>query len=259
MLEALCGNANVKKILIFLFVNGKCYGAQLQRHLKTALTPLQKALLRLEKGGIIISFYEGKTRLYQFNPAYPLLPELEQLIKKAYSLLSSVEKKNYYTAPADRHFSAGDSWAKVLYSFWKQLTTVKQVSFQAKTKSSRSGSVKGKGDVTVVKESDLVLIFNEKGEWQGEEGTVNFSNTFRWTIDRDAGVISLEHLRRGIEHPVFLLDFAPFNNHTLFSVEAHLCEEDTYIGQIVNKNGLMHLHWRVIGPKKNDEINYYYS
>ena len=94
MLNGLCGNKSVQKILIFLFVNGKCYGAQLQRLFKTPLTPIQKALLRLEKGGIIMSYFEGKTRLHQFNPAYPLLGELEQLLKKTYTLLPPPRKKN---------------------------------------------------------------------------------------------------------------------------------------------------------------------
>ena len=52
--------------------------------------------MRLEKGGLITSYYEGKTRLYQFNPAYPLMSELEQLLKKAYTLLPAHEKKDYY-------------------------------------------------------------------------------------------------------------------------------------------------------------------
>src|SRR5437868_15389637 len=96
MLEVLCGNKNVQRILIFLFVNGKCYGTQLHRSLETPLTPLQNALNRLEKGGLIISYYEGKTRLYQFNPAYPLIGELEYMLKKAYTLLPANKKKEYY-------------------------------------------------------------------------------------------------------------------------------------------------------------------
>src|SRR5437867_2854049 len=96
MLKGLFGNSNVEKILIFLFVNGNCYGTELHRLLKTPLTPIQKALLRLEKEGIVMSDFEGKTRLYQFNPAFPLLEELEMLLKKAYTLLPSQEKKLYF-------------------------------------------------------------------------------------------------------------------------------------------------------------------
>src|SRR5690242_13014459 len=102
ILEVLFGNKNVQRILIFLFVNGKCYGTQLHRSLNTALTPIQKALNRLEKGGLITSYYEGKTRLYQFNPTYPLMNELEQLLKKAYTLLPPHNKREYYVMKEDQ-------------------------------------------------------------------------------------------------------------------------------------------------------------
>lgn len=120
MLEVLCGNKNVQRILIFLFVNSRCYGTQLHRSLKTPLTPIQKALNRLEKGGLITSYYEGKTRLYQFNPAYPLMAELEQLIKKAYTLLPANEKKDYYVAKEDSTMGPVNQENRIptLLAFW---------------------------------------------------------------------------------------------------------------------------------------------
>lgn len=264
MIEALCGSKNVQKILIFLFVNGKCYGTQLHRFLKTPLTPLQKALLRLEKGGIILSYYEGKTRLYQFNPAYPLLIELEQLLKKAYTLLPAQEKKDYYVPKEDRtiRMDNGDNKYKVLFGFWKKLSEVKQLTFHAKSKSKheQGWNGKGKGEVIVTQESDNVLIFSEKGSWQGKQGEeISFSNVFRWTLDRFAGMISLEHLRRGLTHPVFLLHLAPTSKQTLSSVDSHLCAEDTYYGQMHLERYSIRLNWRVIGPRKNEEMDYYYS
>src|ERR1700733_2652226 len=120
MLEVLCGNKNVQRILIFLFVNSRCYGTQLHRSLKTALTPIQKALTRLENGGLITSYYEGKTRLYQFNPAYPLLHELEGLLKKAYTLLPSDEKKNYYVVKEER-LGNEENKLQTLLHFWDKL------------------------------------------------------------------------------------------------------------------------------------------
>lgn len=258
MLEALCGNPNIQKILLFLFVNGRCYGTQLHRSLQTPLTPLQKALNRLERGGLVASYYEGKTRLYQFNPAYPLMSELEQLLKKAYTLLPSQEKKNYYVSKPSDHSA---NKAQILVVFWERLTRVTQLTFNAKTKSKeeQSWNGKGKGEVIVRKENDNVLIFQEKGTWQGKQGAeVGFSNTFRWTLDRSVGVISLEHLRRGPEHPVFLFHLAPSSKHTFSSVDSHLCKEDTYFGRIHFDAHSLHFHWRVIGPKKNEEIDYYY-
>lgn len=265
MLEVLCGNKNVQKILIFLFVNGRCYGTQLHRSLKTSLTPIQKALNRLEKGNLITSYYEGKTRLYQFNPTYPLLNELEQLLKKAYTLLPANEKKNYYV-PREDHTNAlitsHTNKIKVLIMCWERLIHIKQLTFHAKTKSKeeQGWNGRGKGEVTTAKEGNNILIFNEKGTWQDKQGAeTNFSNVFRWTLDRDASVISLEHLRRGPKHPVFLFHLAPSGKNALTSVDPHLCEEDTYFGQVHFDQHALRLHWRMIGPEKNGEIQYYYS
>ena len=263
MIEALCGNKNIQKALIFLFVNGKCYGTQLHRTLKIPLTPIQKALLRLEKGGIIMSYCEGKTRLYQFDPAFPLLPELEQLLKKAYTLLPSHEKKNYFLAKDDTSIQRESNVKiKVLIELWKKLGTVKRLSFHAKTKSKEESgwNGRGKGEVIVSRDGDNVLVFHEKGSWKGKHGgEMNFSNIFRWSLDRMKGVVSLEHLRYGFDHPVFLFYLTPSSAQSLTSVDSHLCEDDAYFGQIIIDSHALRLNWRVIGPKKNEEINYHYS
>jgi len=67
--------------------NERCYGQQLSRIFKQALSPFQKALDRLETGGILISFLVGKTRCYQFNPRYSFLLELKGFLTKAYEFL----------------------------------------------------------------------------------------------------------------------------------------------------------------------------
>lgn len=263
MLEGLCGNKSVQKILIFLFVNGRCYGTQLHRSLKTPLTPIQNALGRLEKGGLITSYHEGKTKLYQFNTAYPLLSEVEQLLKKAYTLLPPQQKKNYYVnrEEASPPFNQ-ENKTQVLLAFWEKLTGVTKLTFNAKSKSKddRGWNGKGNGKVVITKTGNNQLIFAEKGVWFDKHATeVGFSNIFRWSLDLEVGVISLEHLRRGIDHPVFLFHLAPSGKHSLSSVDSHLCEGDTYFGQIHFDRFSMRLNWRVIGPKKNEEIDYYYS
>lgn len=263
MLEAVFGTKNVQKILIFLFVNSKCYGTQLQRTLKTPLTPIQKALQRLEKGGVIMSYNEGKTRLHQFNPAFPFLPELEALLKKAYTLLPPHEKKHYTLAPQEskNYGMSFESSRQTLLAFWEKLSQVKHLSFQAKTRSEEESgwNGKGKGDVISSKDSDTVLLFQEKGSWYGKhDGAMGFSNMFRWTLDINQGLISLEHLRRGQDHPVFLFHLAPNAINSLASVDSHLCGGDIYFGQVFFDSRSLRLNWRVIGPKKNEEIDYHY-
>lgn len=264
MLEVLCGNKSVQKILLFLFVNGKCYGTQLQHALQTSLTPLQKALQRLESGGLLTSYYEGKTRIYQFDPSYPLLHEMEQLLKKAYTLLPPHEKKNYYVSKQNAIPLVVDQKKKLktLLSCWEKLKNIDSLSFHAKTKSKeqKGWNGKGEGEVRVVRSNDNILLFHEEGSWKDERGAeFNFNNVFRWTLDCQAGVIGLEHLRRGLDRPVFLFYLAPADDRSLVSVDSHLCAGDTYLGQIHFDARQLRLNWRVIGPKKNEEIDYYYQ
>ncbi len=264
MMEALCGNRNVQKVLLFLFVNGKCYGTQLKRLLDTPLTSLQNALNRLEKGGIILSYCEGKTRVYQFNPAFPLLGELEQLLKKAYTLLPPHGKKLYSFIKEEGSIREMDPWKKgaALLNFWERLAHLTKLTLHvnSRSKDMKGGDRKGKGDVVVTKEGNTVLIFNERGSWQAKGGQeMGFSNTFRWTLDRSTGMISLEHLRLGFNNPVFLFHLSPTSDHVLASADSHLCEEDVYLGQIFWDRRSIRLMWRVIGPKKNEEMEYYYN
>jgi hypothetical protein len=231
MLEALFGNKNVTQILLFIFANDKCYGTQLHRSLEVPLTPIQKNLSRLEKGGVIMSHYEGKTRVFQFNPSFPLMKELEKLLQKAYSLLPAHSRKNFYISNENRPLTRKNPENKLrtLLNFWEKLATVHQ------------------------------LTFNEKGHWKGRTGpSVSFSNIFRWTLDRTAEVISLEHLRRGLDHPVFLFHLVPTSEYSLSSIHSHLCDDDSYFGQVDFDEQGLRLSWRVIGPKKNETIEYFY-
>lgn len=264
MLNSLCGNQSVEKILLFLFVHGQCYGTQLHRLLDSPLTPIQKALNRLEKGGIILSYYAGKTRLYQFNPSYPLLEELQELLKKAYTLLPAKDKLKYSSVrqQVDLGSMSFKQRKEILNSVWKRLSEVKELSFIATTQSKEQTgwNGKGKGEVLVTDEGKNVLVFQEKGGWQDRNGkTIDFTNIFRWTLNNEMGSIALEHLRRGVNHPVFLFHLAPSGTHSLSSIDSHLCGGDVYFGQVSLDRHHLRLNWRVIGPKKNEEIDYYYT
>jgi hypothetical protein len=96
MLEALFGTPIIEKILFFLVVNKKCYPSQLKQVFQSPLYSFQKALARLEKGGIIVSHREGKTLIYEFNPRYPFLSELEAFLQKAYSFFPTEIQEKYY-------------------------------------------------------------------------------------------------------------------------------------------------------------------
>ncbi|NGX47756.1 MAG: hypothetical protein K1000chlam3_01139 [Chlamydiae bacterium] len=261
MIQALFGNRNIERILFFLFVNERCYGTQLQTLLEVPLTPIQKALFRLEKNGILESHYEGKIRIYQFNPSFPLRWELESLLKKAYTLLPSQEKKRYcfihkqkYRAHRERNRK------KELSAFWERLLKVQQLSLVAKSRQGEEKSIKtGKAEIFVNLPAPSILTFQEKGYWfSGEHPDTSFNNTFRWTLDLKASLITLEHLRHGANRPVFLFHLTPIKPNRLESVDAHLCGEDTYLGSVAWNPEQIAFHWRIIGPHKNDELIYHY-
>lgn len=99
MLEKLFGNPVIEKILFYILINEKGYASQMKKIFNIPLYSIQIALARLETGGIIVAQQEGKTRIYQFNPRYPLLKELKIFLTKAYSFLPEDYKSKYYEVP----------------------------------------------------------------------------------------------------------------------------------------------------------------
>lgn len=260
MLAELFGSKSIETILLFLLVNEKCYPTQLHRMFNVPLTPLQKGCEKLEKAGVLKSSLQGKTRLYQLNSAYPLVAELEMLLKRAYGVLSPGEKKKYYYvthAETKQH-----SGTKILLEVWERLKNVEEVTFVARSHSKNGLGWKGKGRGSVVAayDKDATIVFHEEGVRTVEgEQEFNFTNAFRWQLHRLDGLIALEHLRFGVAHPVFMFHLAPAGKNHLESVHSYLCKEDTYFGAMHVEPHVLRFTWRIIGPKKNEELEYIYK
>ena len=47
------------------------------------ITRVQNQLKKMEVGGVLVSRKVGRTRLFTFNPRYPFLKELQNLLEKA--------------------------------------------------------------------------------------------------------------------------------------------------------------------------------
>jgi len=266
MLEGLLGSKAVEKILLFLFVNEKGYGTQMGKLLEVPLTPIQNGLSRLEKYRVVLSQEEGKRKVYRFNPSYPFRSELENLLKKAYTLLPADEKKRYcfvhkprLSLQAERRRDRGRK--KELAAFWERLTEVTRLSVVAKSRELEEEQRKeGKAVVEVFSPTATTILFEEKGIWSIEPlADTEFTNRFRWTLDRESSLITLEHLRYGASHPVFLFHLTPTKPGVIESVDAHLCGEDTYLGHILWDPKSVVFNWRIIGPKKNTHLVYLYK
>ncbi len=265
MLESLFGNKSIARVLFFLLINGRCYAGKLARHFKSPLTPFQQALAKLEQLGIIQSQLDGKIRYFAFDTSCPYLVQLESLLRKAYTLLSSQEKKEYYDPEYKTQTLIRESSHEnepLLVTFWKQLKTIKSMTFVAASKVDPSfgWNGTGKGDVRVKQVNDNILVFYENGFWMPQKGgKCAFTNTFRWTLDRFENRITLEHLRFGEHHPVFLFYLTKMDDNTLVSISSHVCKEDSYLGQVRCLHQSIQFNWRIIGPKKNEEIDYVYN
>jgi len=254
MLFDLLGSKSAERILLFLLVNECGYASEIQRAHGIPLTPIQSILQKFEKAGVLTSELHKKTKLYRFNPAYPLQSELKALLKKAFVHLPAEEKRAFFSRKARwrkaEAYSQQKRTALCLEAFWLRLAKTQKVSIQTQSEN------KGYGEVHVSEKKEQ-LLFTENGHWV-EQG-IEFSNVLRWSIDRAAGLIALEHLRYGVHRPVFLFHLAPTGPNTLQSIDSHLCADDCYFGRIEFTKQHIRLLWRIIGPRKNDVLQHIYT
>lgn len=98
MLTSLFGNSVIEKVLFFLIKNDTAYPSQISRRFELPIYSFQKAFDRLEKGRIVVSQQVGRTRVYQFNPQFPMLHELRTFLVSAYEFLPEEAKLKHYEA-----------------------------------------------------------------------------------------------------------------------------------------------------------------
>lgn len=93
MLEPILGSKSIERVLIFILAREEGYAREIARFFESALDPIQKQLEKLEGGGVLVSRTAGRTRLYEFNPRYPFLKELRNLLEKALSFYTEEERE----------------------------------------------------------------------------------------------------------------------------------------------------------------------
>jgi len=93
MLEPILGSRSCERVLVFIFARKEGYAREIARFFDTDLDPIQKQLDKLELAGPLVSRTAGKTRLYQFNPRYAFLKELQSLLGKAISFYAPDERE----------------------------------------------------------------------------------------------------------------------------------------------------------------------
>jgi hypothetical protein len=93
MIEALLGSLDRERALIFLRARGRGYAREIARHFRAGLAPIQQQLDKLERGGVVYSQLVGRTRVYQFDPRYPFLPQVECLLDKVLEAYPDQERE----------------------------------------------------------------------------------------------------------------------------------------------------------------------
>lgn len=96
MLEKLFGSKTAERVLMYLFVFQEGYPTEISRIFSIPLNMIQKQLFKFEKGGMLVSRLRGKVRIYQWNPRYPFLNEVEKLLERNFEYLPEVIKERYY-------------------------------------------------------------------------------------------------------------------------------------------------------------------
>ena len=257
MLQHLFGSKSAERILLFLWVNERCYARQIQKACGCALTPLQSILGKFELAGILVSVLQGRKKLYCLNPNYHVYGELKALLQKGFAHLAVEEKKHllvYRSVENSPTYVEKKRRALCLQAFGETLFRIKHMTIRT-----QSGE-EAIGEVVVKEEKPGIFTFTEKGKWvKGKQENMNFHNSLRWSFEFEEGLIRLEHLRHGAEHATLLSILAPLSSKQLQSMDPHLCGEDCYFGSIeFNKQGI-NLTWRVLSHRKNETFQYEYN
>ena len=93
MLEPILGSKNAERVLMFILARDQGYTREIARFSGADPDSIQKQLVKLERGGLLVSKSEGRTRLYRFNPRYSFLCELKALLHKALSFYPTDERE----------------------------------------------------------------------------------------------------------------------------------------------------------------------
>jgi hypothetical protein len=258
MIHSLFGSQSIVRVLYFLLVNGHCYASELRKQFDSALTPFQNALEQLEREGVLMCELHGKTRLFRFNPGFPLLGELERLLQRAYLLLPHEEKMKYLVekrSQGNRPLFASEK-KKIALSFWGKLQQVKQFTIKAKGDGFVSN---GKGEVRLVKEAENRILFSQKGFWIGSNGhSIDFSSQVRWELNRKDSCLLYSQEQRGGMALSGMIPLFPTGKCELRTQE-NAESEALYRGIFHLDRLAVRLHWRILAEQKNQEIECIYS
>ena len=96
MLEAIVGSVAAENVLLCLQNYEQAYGREIAASFGISNSQVQKQLLKLESGGLLVSQLVGRTRLYQWNPRDQLAPPFRALRPVALDSLPAAEQQRFF-------------------------------------------------------------------------------------------------------------------------------------------------------------------
>ena len=107
MLETLFGGATAEKVLFYLATYGEGYAKEIADRFSIPVSMVQKQLLKFEASGLLASRLTGRTRVYAWDPRFPLKDQMLALLQRALEFLPPRERQRYYPARRRRPRRAG--------------------------------------------------------------------------------------------------------------------------------------------------------
>jgi hypothetical protein len=97
LLKELFGNATAEKVLLYLEHYGEGYGKAIADNFGISVHMAQRQLARFERAGLLSSVLIGRTRLFVWNPRYPFLEPVRNLLREALSRIPPEERERYFS------------------------------------------------------------------------------------------------------------------------------------------------------------------
>ncbi|MEO7100937.1 MAG: ArsR family transcriptional regulator [Luteolibacter sp.] len=88
LLADLLGSTAAEAALLHLFHHGESYGRAVSADFEVSLDSVQKQLDKLERLGILLSKWQGRTLVYTWNPKSRAANRLKDLVSVAYDSLA---------------------------------------------------------------------------------------------------------------------------------------------------------------------------
>lgn len=92
----LFGNPTAERALLYLQNYGEGHARAIASTFDLTLSAVQRQLIKFEQNGVLVSQMKGRTRLFTWNPRYPLRAELTALLERALSLLPKSAHRRWF-------------------------------------------------------------------------------------------------------------------------------------------------------------------